>query len=218
MRGKSSMARVKKKKESSSGGGYDTPESGFLYKPESDVGGLVILLPSKYRNSQVVIKSPDGEVIEAGRSTGYANGDREHFRFNQTGGSYPSGSVVEVTTSDGSTMRYLVEDTSMRIEAGGATSGGSSEGGMSSSTAAALMGSSSLDIQRPGGGFQVPDGYYFDSPLSTLETIRQVSNIIVGSSKSFDSLSSFANELGISGQEQLKTDLTAIPGYDIDTE
>jgi len=84
--------------------GYDTPESGFLWKPESDSGGLVILLPSKYRSSSVKLIGPDGKVIEQGRSSGYANGNREHFRFSQGGGAYPNGTVVEVTTSDGNVI------------------------------------------------------------------------------------------------------------------
>jgi len=115
---------------------------------------------------------------------------REHFRFNQDGGNYPDGSVVEVTTADGNTMRYQVGNTGMRLDAGGASSGGSSEGVTAGDFAG--LNSVGLNIQRPGGSNSAFDtsseNYLFKSPLSTLETIRNVSNIIVGASKSFDTL------------------------------
>jgi hypothetical protein len=239
------MPKKKKKNPSSADEAnmsFDPFEEGFLYKPVSDSGELVILLPSKYRDSQVVLKDSEGNVIEQGRSTGYANGDREHFRFQQSGSKYPNGAIVEVTLADGSTMRHQVEDTSMRIDSGNISSGGSEGGGAG---IASLMGSSGggiSSVQKP----QIAEKFKartsqptnqdlnnFKSPLTTLETIRSVTNIIVGSSKSFDNilsqqlqqqqqqqqqLQNLAPQLSIGGQQQpeeQKPEVMRVPGYNI---
>jgi hypothetical protein len=183
--------------------GYDTPEDGFLWKPVADSGGLVILLPSKYRNSSVKLIGPDGNVIEEGRSSGYANGNREHFRFGQNGGEYPNGTVVEVTTSDGNTMRYQIGNTSSRVEAGGVTSGGSSLAGASDY----LTSPTNLNIQKPNVAKKFAQAMQqsqptFKAPISTLETVRTMSNIVRGSAKSYKNIMKVAEAEEVTSGEE----------------
>ncbi|MCB0337560.1 MAG: hypothetical protein KDD62_14690 [Bdellovibrionales bacterium] len=93
--------------------------SGFLYKPESDHGGsLVILMSNDLKGdvSSVSLKDQKGKLIESGRSTGYANGDREHFRFNQSGGNYPNNLTVEVVLNSGKKIHYNIKDSSQRYD------------------------------------------------------------------------------------------------------
>ncbi len=96
-----------------SGGGSQE----FLWKPRSDHGNkLVIILPNRFKGmvSSVSVLGPNGREIEEGKSSGYANGNREHFRFNKDGGSYPNNAIVEITLTNGETVRYRVGDTSNR--------------------------------------------------------------------------------------------------------
>lgn len=93
---------------------------GFLWKPVSDSDGkLVILLPTtmKGRVRSVRILSPNGaEVIARGRSTGYANGDRQHFRFTKKGAHFPDGALVSIVGFGGTERRLKIPDTGRRIE------------------------------------------------------------------------------------------------------
>ena len=202
---------------------FDDLEEGFLFKPQSESGGLVILLPSKHRESKVTLKDTEGNVLEEGRSSGYANGDREHFRFGQEGSKYPNGAVVEVTLEDGTVMRHKIDDTSMRVESSGVSSG-APKGGGKGLESMSLMGDSpsvapSVGIRKPNASTQFEqrqqqqqeDNFYFQSPISVLETIRSVSNIIVGSSRSFDSISKEDIINTASGPEDLM--LTATPRH-----
>jgi len=87
----------------------EMPE-GFLYKPISHSdGNLIMLLPSGKGGFANVI-TPDGTKYE-GRYTVTAHGDREHYRFDQPGESFPNGSTIE--TSAGS---FTIEDSSQRYE------------------------------------------------------------------------------------------------------
>lgn len=93
---------------------------GFLWKPSSDNDGkLVILLPKEWtgRAEQVQILNPAGnKVIETGRFTSIANGFRQHYRFNKSGGDYPDNAVVKVRFSDGSTASIKIGESSGRNE------------------------------------------------------------------------------------------------------
>ncbi len=92
-------------------------ENGFLFKPRSDSDGkAVVLMPEKLtgRIEHVVLKSPDGQVIEKGRFSGVANGDRAHFRFSRPGGAYPPGTIVEVRLDDGSTRQWKLTNPALR--------------------------------------------------------------------------------------------------------
>lgn len=92
---------------------------GFLYKPvsESD-GNLVILLPKEMAMQVVglILKDEEGETVATGRSAGYHNGGREHFRFNKPGKKYPDNLTVEVQMKDGSAVTYTVPDSSLRYD------------------------------------------------------------------------------------------------------
>ncbi len=91
--------------------------NGFLFKPRSDSDGkAVVLLPEKLTGKidQVVLKGPDGQVIEKGRFSGIANGDRAHFRFSRPGGAYPPGTTVEVRLDDGSTRQWTLTNPAVR--------------------------------------------------------------------------------------------------------
>ncbi|MCB0320083.1 MAG: hypothetical protein KDD60_04100 [Bdellovibrionales bacterium] len=94
-------------------------EEGFLFKPESESEGkLVILLPPVLTGKidSVVLRDENGDVLEEGRSAGVANGNREHFRFNRAGQDYPANLTVEVQLSSGDTKTYQIEDPSQRYE------------------------------------------------------------------------------------------------------
>jgi flagellar hook-basal body complex protein FliE len=105
-----------------SGTSVDGTGEGFLYKPESDSGNLVILLPNEYHSQveSVILKDSSGSTIEEGYSSGYANadstGEREHFRFSHPGEDYPDDLVVEVTLDDGSVIQYSIPDSSERYD------------------------------------------------------------------------------------------------------
>jgi len=204
--------------------GFSDIEEGFLFKPVSERGSLVILLPSSYRDSQVVLKGADGKVLEQGVSHGYANGDREHFRFNQEGGRYPNGAIVEITRSDGSVMRHKVNNTSARMEVGG--SGGSSSGSIPGAAALGMIsGSGSSNIERPNVSArfaQKEENFTYKSPVSVLETIRSVTNIVSGATKSFNRLSlsmddsmdsTIFNPFDSKTKEGSNTELTSTPAF-----
>ena len=92
---------------------------GFVFKPESDhEKKLVILLPSQLANdvSDVLLKDEDGNIVERGRSSGYANGGREHFRFDRAGQDYPQNLTVEVRMADGSVRLYEIPNPAERYD------------------------------------------------------------------------------------------------------
>ncbi|TNE45686.1 MAG: hypothetical protein EP343_25865 [Deltaproteobacteria bacterium] len=77
---------------------------GFLFKPQSENGGKLVVLTSEKESNNVqgvTLKDGNGNVLEQGRSSGFANGGREHFRFNKAGGAYPNNLVVEIAYKDG---------------------------------------------------------------------------------------------------------------------
>ena len=94
---------------------------GFLWKPESDSNGnLVVLLPSDLNDavSKVEIYSslPPTEANRLGGSkfSGIANGDRGHYRFEKPGAEYGDNVYVVVTKNDGDTVSWLIEDAAKR--------------------------------------------------------------------------------------------------------
>ena len=97
----------------------DAP-NGFLWKPVSDSDGkLAILLPPTLTSKTIGcrILAPDGsQVLATGRDGGVGNGDRQHYRFNAAGSSFPAGSIVEIMLRDGTTIRIKIEDTGARLE------------------------------------------------------------------------------------------------------
>ncbi|MBX7138278.1 MAG: hypothetical protein K1X83_09865 [Oligoflexia bacterium] len=89
----------------------------FLWKPSGAKDGkLVILIPKKLTGSisTVDIKGPDGKVISTGKFTGVSNGDREHYRFDQPGASYPAGSIVEIHLKTGALRTVKINEPAKR--------------------------------------------------------------------------------------------------------
>jgi hypothetical protein len=69
---------------------------GFLWKPESENdGALVVLFPSAYdvEFERVEAELANGAGVEAGEFAGFTNGDRQTWRFDESGGAY-SGLVL----------------------------------------------------------------------------------------------------------------------------
>lgn len=83
---------------------------GFLWKPVSESNGrLVVLLPPQYNGivSGCHVVNASGSVIESGRYDGIHNGDRQHYRFDQSGGSYGNDIYVVANTTTGNVHWYI---------------------------------------------------------------------------------------------------------------
>lgn len=92
---------------------------GFLFKPESESDGkLVVLLPAMLTGQieSVVLKDLNDQELESGRYTSVANGGREHYRFSKPGGEYEGPLMVEVRYKDGATTKYSIEDPAKRYD------------------------------------------------------------------------------------------------------
>ena len=88
----------------------------FLWKPISDHGPLVILLPSSLRGrvTSCTLQSSSAGTV-AGRFAGDThNGYRPHYRFDQQGGAYGTGITVTATLDDGSTRSWSVPNGAQR--------------------------------------------------------------------------------------------------------
>ena len=97
----------------------DADLAGFLFKPESEKDGtLVILAPAAITGlvESVLLKDESGQTIEEGTFSSVANGDREHFRFSKPGGEYPANLIVEILKKDGSKEIVTIADPSQRVE------------------------------------------------------------------------------------------------------
>lgn len=95
------------------------PSGGFLWKPEAEKDGkLVILLPKSLKTVESVrVLTPDGRAeLAKGRFSGVANGDRAHFRFNQPGAAFPDNALVEIAQRDGASLRVAIPNTSDRYK------------------------------------------------------------------------------------------------------
>jgi hypothetical protein len=193
-------------------------------------------------NTVVVIKDSEGNVIERGRYSGRANGDRGHYRFKKKGGEYGENIIVEVALEDGTTIRQNIANPSRRVEE---TSQGLSEStgankvkgqAMLDSVGSSLTLGQSVNIERPRASAKIKQHqaqqqqgqqqYQFKSPMNTLETMRSVSNIIVGSSKSFDTIlrtraqqqqtiQSTMPQVNVEEKEQEPVVMT-VPGYNVE--
>lgn len=90
---------------------------GFLWKPESEKNGnLVVLLPKELAGliSKVEIHSslPPSEStkIASGNFSSNANGGRDHFRFDEPGSAYGSNVYVVAYREDGETVNWQIGD------------------------------------------------------------------------------------------------------------
>lgn len=95
--------------------------AGFLWKPQSEHSGkLVVLTPSELTGGigKVYVVTPNGQRVE-GRFSSVANGGRAHWRFDQPGGAFPSGSYVVATRDGGGAIRWNIGNPAGRNEGGG---------------------------------------------------------------------------------------------------
>ena len=109
--------------ETNSSGSSQGGEGGFLWKPESERdGNLVVLLPSSLSGNVENVGifrdlPPSSEtLIETGSFSSIANGGRAHFRFDNPGSAYPDGVYVVAQLSNGQASTFQVGDTSVRTE------------------------------------------------------------------------------------------------------
>lgn len=124
-------------------------DQGFLFKPTSESDGkLVVLLPSRLSGliAGVQLYDPAARLLDAGRYSGVGNGGREHFRFNKPGSGYPDGTTVEVSLKTGDKLRYVIGDTSQRVENINPQTGSSESGGDGAGTSS---GNNSSGSQTP---------------------------------------------------------------------
>ena len=79
-------------------------------------GKLVILIPKSMNNAtDVKILSPDrSSVLATGRKDGLTADKQAQIRFDQTGESYPAGSIVQFTDSSGKLWEVTIPSTSGR--------------------------------------------------------------------------------------------------------
>ena len=97
------------------------PSETFLWKPESDSDGkLVILLPSSISASSVSISGPSGieSVEKGGRNGSRGNGQREHYRFSKSGKDMQGPVQVTVALESGGTKTISIAKPSERNEGG----------------------------------------------------------------------------------------------------
>lgn len=99
--------------------GITGQERGFLWKPVGENSGtLRVLLPEVWtgkvdRGSVELWRG--GERIETLKSTGVANGNREHFQARKPGGAYNAGTSVRATES-GRTWEWRIDKPGSRGE------------------------------------------------------------------------------------------------------
>jgi len=100
------------------GNEMDGPDE-FVFKPHSDSDGKLVVILPKFMTGGVedlLLKDKDGNILERGRGTGVANGNREHFRFDRPGEQYPEGLSVEVRLTSGEVKSYEITNPSERYD------------------------------------------------------------------------------------------------------
>lgn len=120
--GKEDKASEAKPAEKAKSGGDDgAPSESFLWKPTSDSDGkLVILLPSSISAQSVSISGPSGSetVSKGGRNGSRANGQREHYRFSQSGEKMQGPVQVTVALENGGSKTINIDNPAKRNEGG----------------------------------------------------------------------------------------------------
>lgn len=114
-------AEAKPAEKTKSGGDDGAPSETFLWKPTSDSDGkLVILLPSSVSAQSVSISGPSGsETVEkGGRNGSRGNGQREHYRFSQSGEKMKGPVQVTVALENGGSKTININNPAQRNEGG----------------------------------------------------------------------------------------------------
>lgn len=95
--------------------------NGFLWKPQSDNNGrLVVLMPPQLAgqvvSTEVHSSLPPSEstLVEKGSYSGNGNGGRDHFRFSKPGSTYSDGVFVIARLRSGEFVSYEIPETSAR--------------------------------------------------------------------------------------------------------
>ena len=111
---------------------YDYPEPdtkvtitgkqrGFVWKPVSDHGKLVVLLPVEFTHKtsrRLLLRAADGHEQWSNRAHNdkvQPNGNREHYRFNRKGGNY-RGPVTLAIEAEGVTWQWNIPDPARRYD------------------------------------------------------------------------------------------------------
>lgn len=114
------LAAVSRKDENRQGPESVRLNQHFLWKPVSEADGkLVVLCPAGLSGKVVSVEilSPDEKnVLEKGRYTGTGNGGREHYRFKTPGRRFPSGSLVRISTENGSATLIKIKRPGRRLQ------------------------------------------------------------------------------------------------------
>lgn len=97
---------------------------GFLWKPQADntPRTLVVLLPPEFNGVTATVElhraqpPTAGTLIERGRYTGIANGNRGHWRYTRPGADYGANVVVLVWRDNGSRVGYVIPSGAERVD------------------------------------------------------------------------------------------------------
>ena len=86
--------------------------NGFLWKPVSESNGnLVVLFPKDFTETfqSVTVNG------ESGNFSGFANGDRQHWRFSKSGAEYEAPAIVKAISMGGE-CEWVIPNPSERTE------------------------------------------------------------------------------------------------------
>lgn len=96
---------------------------GFLWKPESESDGkLVVLLPASFTGLIDKLEVHNGEPftdetkVGEGRYANVGNGGREHYRFSETGGGYGENLYAVAFKKDGESVYWKIPNGSERLD------------------------------------------------------------------------------------------------------
>ena len=146
--------------------------TGFRYNPYGQKAkGLKVLIPERYKNSQVrsvELIGPDGRVFERGRYARFAD-NRENYHFSKPGWAYPSNIKVRMVTRDGKSQVFDPRSGLKSGERGpsgrplrGGSGSGSTDGRPSPDDEDQDQGEGSEGEDFEGGG-EIQDGEDYDS-------------------------------------------------------
>lgn len=89
----------------------------FLWKPVSERGSLVVLVPNEFYETYSHMEISGGFGSERGTMTGRdGNGNRPHFRWPHSGAAYGTNITATLTLKDGSIETWFIPDGSQRHE------------------------------------------------------------------------------------------------------
>lgn len=106
--------------DSSAPTGLTGKEPGFIWKPKGEhSNNLVVLLPAAFTGKSKTDSGAlwhGGKRLEPAAYAGTANGGRDHYRFGQPGGSYPSAVEFRIDDSAGRSWAWKIAAPAKRHE------------------------------------------------------------------------------------------------------